>query len=62
MRQIEASDHEEVFVQHSFPEQLAPSLSTSGATLTIEELLTLRARTETVGHVGDEHEWSWVSG
>ena len=26
--------------------------------LTIEELLTLRARTETAGNVGDEHEWS----
>ncbi len=38
---------------------LAPSLSTSGETLTIEELLTLRARTETAGNVGDEHEWSW---
>jgi len=36
-----------------------PSLSTSGETLTIEELLTLRARTENAGHVGDEHEWSW---
>ena len=28
---------------------LDPSLSTSGETLTIEELLTLRARTETAG-------------
>ena len=37
-----------------------PSLSTSGETLTIEELLTLRARTETAGDVGVEHEWSWV--
>jgi hypothetical protein len=37
----------------------APSLSTSGETLTIEESMTLRARTETAGHVGDEHEWSW---
>ena len=36
----------------------APSLSTSGETLTIEESMTLRARTETAGHVGDEHEWS----
>jgi hypothetical protein len=35
----------------------APSLSTSGETLTIEELLTLRARTENTGH-GEEHEWS----
>jgi hypothetical protein len=35
-----------------------PSLSTSGETLTIEESMTLRARTETAGHVGDEHEWS----
>jgi acetyltransferase (GNAT) family protein len=36
----------------------APSLSTSGETLTIEELLTLRARTENAGDVGVEHEWS----
>jgi hypothetical protein len=41
---------------------LAPSLSTSGETLTIEESVTLRARTETAGHAGDEHEWSWGSG
>jgi hypothetical protein len=34
-----------------------PSLSTSGETLTIEESMTLRARTENAGH-GDEHEWS----
>ncbi len=34
-----------------------PSLSTSGETLTIEELLTLRARTENAGH-GDDHERS----
>jgi hypothetical protein len=40
----------------------APSLSTSGETLTIEELMTLRARTENAGHVGDEHEWSWARG
>ena len=39
----------------------APSLSTSGETLTIEESMTLRARTENAGH-GDEHEWSWGSG
>jgi len=37
---------------------VGPSLSTSGETLTIEESMTLRARTETAGHVGDEHEWS----
>src|SRR5450631_3903126 len=37
----------------------APSLSTSGETLTIEESMTLRARTENAGDVGDEHEWSW---
>jgi hypothetical protein len=36
-----------------------PSLSTSGETLTIEESMTLRARTDTAGHVGYEHEWSW---
>jgi hypothetical protein len=36
-----------------------PSLSTSGETLTIEESMTLGARTENAGHVGDEHEWSW---
>jgi len=34
-----------------------PSLSTSGETLTIEESMTLRARTENAGHVGVEHEW-----
>jgi hypothetical protein len=41
-----------------------PSLSTSGETLTIEESMTLRARTENAGHAGDEHErsWSWSSG
>ena len=38
---------------------VAPSLSTSGETLTIEESMTLRARTENAGDVGDEHEWSW---
>ena len=42
--------------------QGAPSLSTSGETLTIEESMTLRARTENAGHVGDEHEWGWGSG
>jgi hypothetical protein len=36
-----------------------PSLSTSGETLTIEESMPLRARTENAGDVGDEHEWSW---
>ena len=36
---------------------LVPSLSTSGETLTIEESMTLRARTENAGH-GDEYEWS----
>jgi hypothetical protein len=36
-----------------------PSLSTFGETLTIEESMTLRARTENAGDVGDEHEWSW---
>jgi len=35
-----------------------PSLSTFGETLTMEESMTLRARTENAGHVGDEHEWS----
>ena len=44
------------------PEPGVPSLSTSGETLTIEELLTLRARTETAGDVGVEHEWSWARG
>ena len=39
-----------------------PSLSTSGETLTIEESMTLRARTENAGDVGVEHEWSWGSG
>jgi hypothetical protein len=39
-----------------------PSLSTSGETLTIEESMTLRARTENAGHVADEYEWSWGSG
>jgi len=36
-----------------------PSLSTSGETRMIEELMTLRARTESAGHVGDKHERSW---
>jgi predicted dinucleotide-binding enzyme len=39
----------------------APSLSTSGETATIEESMTLRARTENAGH-GDEYEWSWSGG
>jgi hypothetical protein len=39
----------------------APSLSTSDETLTIEESMTLRARTENAGH-GNEYEWSWSSG
>jgi hypothetical protein len=39
-----------------------PSLSTSGETLTIEESMTLRARTEQRRDVGDEQEWSWSSG
>jgi len=34
---------------------LVPSLSTSGETLTIEESMTLRARTENAGHVGVEY-------
>ncbi|HYB31046.1 MAG TPA: hypothetical protein VEF89_30925, partial [Solirubrobacteraceae bacterium] len=42
-------------------EEFHPSLSTSGETLTIEESMTLRARTENAGH-GDEHEWSWACG
>jgi hypothetical protein len=41
-----------------FPDRIAPSLSTFGETLTMEESMTLRARTENAGHVGDEHEWS----
>jgi len=47
-----------------FERVAAPSLSTSGETLTIEESMTLRARTEKAGHVGDEHErsWSWSGG
>ena len=40
---------------------LGPFLSTSGETLTIEESMTLRARTENAGHAGDEHERSWSS-
>jgi hypothetical protein len=46
------------------PGSEVPSLSTSGETLTIEESMTLRARTENAGHAGDEHErsWSWSSG
>ena len=43
-------------------DDIEPSLSTSGETLTIEESMTLRARTENAGDVGDEHEWSWGSG
>jgi hypothetical protein len=38
----------------------APSLSTSIETLTIEESMTLRARTENAGH-GGGREWSWSS-
>ena len=45
-----------------FGQDEVPSLSTSGETLTIEESMTLRARTENAGHVGDEHEWSWGCG
>ena len=41
---------------------VGPSLSMSGETLTIEELLTLRARTENAGHAGHQHEWSLASG
>jgi hypothetical protein len=44
------------------PPWLSPSRSTSGETLTIEESMTLRARTETAGHVGVDYEWSWASG
>jgi len=42
----------------------APSLSTFGETRTIEESMTLRARMESAGHVGDEHErrWCWSFG
>jgi hypothetical protein len=36
-----------------------PSLSTSGETRTIEESMTLRARTESAGHVEDEYERRW---
>ena len=39
-----------------------PSLSMSGETLRIEESMTLRARTESAGHVGVEHEWGWSRG
>ena len=45
------------YVRVSTEEQGVPSLSTSGETLTIEESMTLRARTENAGHVGVEHEW-----
>ncbi len=41
------------------PDPELPSLSTCGETLTIEESMTLGARTENAGDVGDEHEWSW---
>jgi hypothetical protein len=44
------------------PLGVLPSLSTSGETLTIEESVTLRARTENAGHVGVEHEWSRARG
>ena len=53
-----AAGHEVTGMTRSESKQVMPSLSTSGETLTIEELLTLRARTETAGNVGDEHEWS----
>ena len=48
-------------VGFSLGRAIGPSLSTSGETLTIEESMTLRARTENAGH-GDEHEWSWGGG
>jgi hypothetical protein len=41
---------------------VGPSLSMSGETLTIEESMTLRARTEQRRDVGDEQEWSCSSG
>ena len=68
-----ADDGAELAVEamHRFPagaahgsrigQQLGPFLSTSGETLTIEESMTLRARTENAGHAGDEHERSWSS-
>jgi hypothetical protein len=36
----------------------APSLSTSGETLTIEESMTLEGENGERRNVGDEHEWS----
>jgi transposase len=47
--------------ERSYRQLVAPSLSTSGETLTIEESMTLRARTENAGD-GDEDEWSWGCG
>ena len=42
---------------------LAPSLSTSGETLTIEESMNLEGEDEARRNVGDEHEWScWSRG
>ncbi len=38
--------------------ELAPSLSTSGETLTIEESMNLEGENGDCWDVGDEHEWS----
>jgi hypothetical protein len=57
----EASTNAQAALARADPVSHGPSLSMSGATLTIEELMTLTARTENAGH-GDEHEWSWSGG
>jgi hypothetical protein len=44
------------------PPASAPSLSTSGETLTIEESMTLRARSENRQDVGRHHERGWSGG
>lgn len=41
---------------------IAPSLSTSDETLTIEESMNLEGENGERRNVGDEHEWSWSCG
>ena len=43
-------------------ERLAPSLSTSGETLTIEVSMNLEGENGERRNVGDESEWSWAGG
>jgi hypothetical protein len=59
VEQAHADEQHRAAIEHALAGRTGPSLSTSGETLTIEESMTLRARTENAGDVGDEHEWSW---